>query len=168
MPIAVSRTECSAAELRREAAKTRDANKARRLLALALVMEGKPRGEAAQACGMDRQSLRDWVHRYNAEGIDGLSDRPRSGRKSRLSAEQEAELIAIVENGPDFAEDRIVRWRRADLRDVIEDRYSISLHERSVGKLLHRLGFSHLSVRPRHPQADIEAQEAFKKTSSRW
>jgi transposase len=168
MPIAVSRTEYSAPELRREAAKTRDANQARRLLALALVMEGKPRGEAAQACGMDRQSLRDWVHRYNAEGIDGLSDRPRSGRKSRLSAEQEAELIAIVENGPDFAEDRIVRWRRADLRDAIEHRYSISLHERSVGKLLHRLGFSHLSVRPRHPQADIEAQEAFKKTSSRW
>lgn len=168
MPIAVRRTERSAAELRREAAKSRDANQARRLLALALVMEDKPRGEAAKACGMDRQTLRDWVHRYNAEGIDGLSDRPRSGRKSRLSAEQEAEFAELVSKGPDLSEDGVVRWRRIDLRDVIEDRYSVSLHERSVGKLLYRLGFSHLSVRPRHPKADIEAQEAFKKTSSRW
>src|SRR3712207_7077118 len=46
------------------------------MLAIALVLEGRPRGEAAAQCGMDRQALRDWVHRYNAEGIAGLSDRP--------------------------------------------------------------------------------------------
>lgn len=168
MAIEVMRMERSAAELRREAAKTRDANRARRLLALALVIAGEPRGQAAKACGMDRQTLRDWVHRYNAEGIDGLSDRPRSGRKSSLSAQQEAEFAELVKKGPDLSEDGVVRWRRVDLRDVIEDRYGIELHERSVGKLLHRLGFSHLSVRPRHPKADVDTQEAFKKTSSRW
>lgn len=116
---------------------------------------------------MDRQTLRDWVHRYNAEGIEGLSDRLRSGRKSRLSAEQEAEFAALVRTGPDLSKDGVVRWRRVDLCNVIADRYDVELHERSVGKLLRRLGFSHLSVRPRHPKADVQAQDTFKKTSSR-
>ena len=167
MAIQISRTDYTAKELRQEAAQTKDSAQARRLLAMALVMEGSSRSEAATACGMDRQTLRDWVHRYNEEGIEGLCDRRPCGPKPRLSAEQEAQLSALVENGPDPGEDGIVRWRRVDLRDIIKDRFDIDFHERSVGKLLHRLGFSHLSVRPRHPKADLEAQEAFKKTSPR-
>ena len=69
MAVAVTRRELSAAELRREAARSRDAKAARRMLAIALVLEGRPRGEAAAQCGMDRQTLRDWAHRYNAEVI---------------------------------------------------------------------------------------------------
>jgi transposase len=167
MAIALIRMDRRAAELRREAAKTHDAKQARRLLALALVMEGADRDQAATACGMTRQTLCDWVHRYNESGVEGLVDRPRTGRKRTLSCQQEAEIATLVMQGPEICKDGVVRWRRVDLRDVIEDRYGVSLHERSVGKLLHRLGFSHLSVRPRHPNADIEAQEAFKKTSSR-
>ena len=74
MPAAVSIThlDYSASELRREAKRTDDADVARRILALALVLEGKSRGEAAISCGMDRQILCDWVHRYNAEGLVGL------------------------------------------------------------------------------------------------
>jgi len=101
MTIAITRHEPGAGELRREAARCRDARAARRMLALALVLEGASREEAARAAGMDRQTLRDWVHRYNAEGLAGLSDRPRSGRKPRLTAEQEAELATAVERGPD-------------------------------------------------------------------
>jgi len=70
--VAITRTELPAADLRREAARTRDADASRRMLAIALVLEGRPRGEAAAQCGMDRQTLRDWAHRYNAEGIAGL------------------------------------------------------------------------------------------------
>lgn len=70
--VSITRTELTAAQLRRAATRTQDANAARRMLALALVMEGKSRSEAAAACGMDRQTLRDWVHRYNAEGLAGL------------------------------------------------------------------------------------------------
>jgi transposase len=137
-------------------------------LALALVMEGASRTDAAMACGMDRQTLRDWVHRYNALGIGGLVDRKAPGPPPRLTAQQEAELAQIVEQGPDVADDGIVRWRRVDLRDVIAARFGVALHERTVGKVLDRLGFSHMSVRPRHPKADAEAQEAFKKTSRSW
>ena len=168
MTIAITRHEPGAGELRREAARCRDARAARRMLALALVLEGASREEAARAAGMDRQTLRDWVHRYNAEGLAGLSDRPRSGRKPRLTAEQEAELATAVERGPDPDRDGVVRWRRVDLQALIEARFAVRLHERSVGKVLRRLGFARLSVRPRHPKADEAAQEAFKKASPGW
>src|SRR3954469_10685147 len=139
-----------------------------RLLALPSALDGMRRDEAARAAGMDRQTLRDWVRRYNAEGLAGLRDRPRSGRRPRLTPGQEAELAAAVEQGPDPARDGVVRWRRVDLQALIEARFAVRLHERSVGKVLRRLGFTRLSVRPRHPKADEAAQEAFKKVSPSW
>src|SRR5947208_4439219 len=168
MTVAVTRRELGAVELRREARRCRDTAASRRMLALALVLEGSSREEAARAAGMDRQTLRDWVHRYNAEGPAGLRDRPRSGRKPRLTPGQEAELAAAVERGPDPDRDGVVRWRRIDLEALIETRFAVRLHERSVGKVLRRLGFSRVSVRPKHPKADEAAQEAFKKASPSW
>jgi transposase len=168
MTVAVTRKELGAAELRREAGRCRDARAARRMLALALVLEGSSREEAARAAGMDRQTLRDWVHRYNAEGHAALRARPRPGPRPRLSPEQEAELVTAVERGPDPDRDGVVRWRRVDLRALIEARFAVRLHERSVGKVLRRLGFARLSVRPWHPKADEAAQEASKKASPSW
>src|SRR5947209_16058542 len=168
MTVGITRHELGAGELRREARRCRDGAASRRMLALALVLEGASREEAARAAGMDRQTLRDWVHRYNAEGLAGLRDRPRSGRRPRLTAEQEAELVAAVEQGPDPDRDGVVRWRRVDLQALIEARFAVRLHERSVGKVLRRLGFARLSVRPEHPKADEAAQEAFKKASPSW
>jgi transposase len=138
------------------------------MLALALVLEGQTREAAARAGGMDRQTLCDWVHRYNEEGLAGLHDRRRSGRRPRLTAEQMAELETVVERGPDPERDGVVRWRRVDLQALIKDRFEVELHERSVGKLLHRLGFVRMSVRPRHPLSDPQVQEMFKKASLSW
>jgi transposase len=166
--VAITRTEHSATDLRREAAATSQASAARRMLAIALVLEGQPRAVAARFCGMDRQTLCDWVHRYNAEGLAGLPDRHGGGPARKLSAEQEAQVSAWVRSGPDLAEDGVVRWRRADLQAKIAKQFGVELHERSVGKLLHRQGFRRMSVRPRHPAADAEAQEAHKKTSPSW
>jgi transposase len=168
MTIAITRHELGAGELRREARRCRDAAASRRMLALALVLEGSSRAEAARHAGMDRQTLRDWVHRYNAGGLDALRDRPRSGRRPRLTPEQGAELATVVEQGPDPDRDGVVRWRRIDLQALIEARFAVRLHERTVGKVLRRLGFARLSVRPRHPKADEAAQEAFKKASPSW
>ena len=168
MTIAITRHELGSDGLRREAARCRDAAAARRMLALALVLEGGSREAAARAAGMDRQTLRDWVHRYNAGGLAGLRDRPRSGRKPRLTPEQGAELAAVVERGPDPDRDGVVRWRRIDLQALIEARFDVRLHERSVGKVLRRLGFARLSVRPRHPKADEAAQAAFRQASPSW
>src|SRR6187399_1243890 len=168
MTIAITRREPGAGDLRREAARCRDARAARRMLALALVLEGSSREEAVRAAGMDRQTLRDWVHRYNEEGLPGPHDRRRPGPRPRLSPEQEAELVTAVERGPDPDRDGVVRWRRVDLKALIETRFAVRLHERSVGEVLRRLGFTRVSVRPRHPKADEAAQEAFKKASPSW
>ena len=114
---------------------------------------------------MDRQTLRDWVHRFNAAGSEGLIDIRTEGPTPRLSAEQLAELAAIVEAGPDREKDGVVRWRRVDLKRVIAERFGVEFRERYVGKLLKKLGFSHISARPRHPAQDERIVEAFKKTS---
>ena len=157
-PVEITRTELSAGELRREAVRSRDAGAARRMLALALVLEGRSRQEAAESCGMDRQTLRDWVIRYNAEGLAGLSDRVSPGPAFRLRREQLTELSEIVEARPDPAVDQVVRWRRVDLRRVIRERWGVEFHERTVGKLVHRLGFARLSVRPKPSKFDPAAQ----------
>ena len=165
MALAITRRDLSAKELRAEARRTNDSDQARRLLAIALVLEGSPRTEAARVTGMDRQTLRDWVLRYNAEGVEGLRDRPRSGRPARLTTDELAELERLVEEGPNVAVHGVVRWRCADLRAEIKQRFGVEVSERHVGRLLRRLAFTRLSVRPRHPAADEAAQEAFKKTS---
>jgi transposase len=166
MPSALTlRTDFSASELRRLAKRSKDNSQSRRLLSLAAVLDGMNRTDAARIGGMDRQTLRDWVHRFNQLGPDGLLDRHAGGVEPRLSAERKAELAALVEAGPDRASDGVVRWRRVDLQRVIKERFDIDFHERYVGTILKQLGFAHMSARPRHPGQNVEIIEAFKKTS---
>jgi transposase len=143
-----------------------DADQARRLLAIAAVYEGMSREAAARLAGMDRQTLRDWVHRFNDEGAAGLVNRPPPGNPRRLTPGQEAELAKLVEAGPASAGlGHLARWRCVDLKAAIQERWGIDYHERTIGKLLDRLGFSHVTTRPRHYRQDEAALEAFKKTS---
>lgn len=166
MPAAVRmRTDFSAGELRRLAAATKNANQSRRLLSLAAVLDGMSRTEAARIGGMDRQTLRDWVHRFNERGPEGLKDNWSKGNPSRLSPDQQAELAQLVETGPDRALHGVVRWRRVDLKRLIAERFGVAYHERTVGKILHQLGFSHVSARPRHPAQDEGIMAEFKKMS---
>lgn len=166
MPSALPlRTDYSAADLRLLAKRARDNSQSRRLLSLAAVLDGMNRTDAARIGGMDRQTLRDWVHRFNQLGVDGLLDRHAGGVEPRLTTEQKAELAALVEAGPDRATDGVVRWRRVDLQRVIKERFDVDFHERYVGTILKQLGFSHMSARPRHPGQNAEIIEAFKKTS---
>ena len=160
------RNDYSAETLRQLAVKAKDANQARRLLALAAVRAGKNREEAALVGGMDRQTLRDWVHAFNERGPDGLVNGKAPGPKPKLSAEQKAELARIVETGPDPKKDGVVRWRCADLQRVIKELWDIELGEVSIGRILKDLGFSHVSPRPHHPKQEEGAIEAFKKTSA--
>jgi transposase len=162
MTVQITRRDRDADELRDHASQGSEADVVRRLLAL--VLEGHSRAQAAKTCGMDRQTLRDWVHRYNEQGIDGLSNRPHGGgAPAKLSIEEKTQLASWVRQGPDIAEDGVVRWRLRDLRDRILARFFVSMDERSVGRILKKLTFSHISVRPRHPQADAAAQEEHKK-----
>ncbi len=162
MTIAISRTELSASDLRAAAAGSADADAARRMLAIALVTEGWSRRDAATACAMDRQTLRDWVIRYNQAGLEGLGNRSgRNGPPPRLSADQRAEIANWVEQGPDFERDGVVRWRCVDLQARIAETFAVRLHERTIGKLLRKLAFRRISVRPQHPQSKPEEQAIF-------
>ncbi len=165
--VAITRLDLTAAGLRLAASREKDGAASRRMLALALILDGLDRENAARNCGMDRQTLRDWVHRYNAEGLAGLRDRKGPGAAPKLSGSQLAAFCALVEAGPDPAVHKVVRWRRCDLRDELKRRFGVEMHERTVGKHLAKLGYRRLSVRPQHPESDPEAQEAFKKTSAR-
>jgi len=159
------RTDYSPDELRRLAKRCKDTSQSRRLLSLAAVLDGMSRAEAARIGGMDRQTLRDWVHRFNAQGPEGLRNIHAGGQRSRLTPDQKKELATIVETGPDPAVDGVVRWRRVDLKRAIKERFGVDYHERHVGTLLKQLGFSHMSGRPRHPAQDGRVIDMFKKTS---
>jgi transposase len=99
--VAITRVDLTAAQLRAAAGREKDGSAARRMLALAMVLDGAERKSAAETCGMDRQTLRDWVHRYNAEGLRGLHDVKTPSPKPKLTAEQQIELARLVEAGPD-------------------------------------------------------------------
>jgi transposase len=159
--IEITRHEHSAADLRRLAGKCGDAEVVRRLLALAAVLDGASRAEAARHAGMDRQTLRAWVHRHNAEGLAGLRSRQSPGRAPVLSKEQLQELKALVIDGPDPETHKVVRWRCCDLRAGVARRFRVEVHERTVGKWLRAL-LTRLQPRPCHPKRDLAARELFK------
>ncbi len=159
------REDYSGVDLRVLASKSRDAKQTRRLMALAGVADGLSRSDAAAVGLMDRQTLRDWVHRFNELGPDGLIDRNSTGPGSKLTGPHLAALKEIVTAGPDPAIDGVVRWRCADLVKVIKTRFGVGYHENSIGKLLRSLGFSHVSARPQHLKQDPATIAAFKKTS---
>jgi transposase len=165
MAIAITRFQYNAAELRDLAVKSRDTAQSRRLLAIAMVLDGSSREEAARQAGMDRQTLRDWVHRYNDLGADGLVSRRAPGRARKLTASQMQEFRALAVAGPDPAVHHVARWRCVDLRDEVARRFGVTVQERAIGKWLRKLGLTRLQPRPYHPKKDPAAEEAFKKTS---
>jgi len=156
--------DMGAAELRRFAQGEADRCAALRALAIAQALEGASRAEAARLVGRERQSLRDAVIRYNAEGLAGLRNRPRLGRPGKLSPARQEELRAWVLAGPDsdVDVDGMSSYRLVDIAANIEQRWSVSYGLSSVSRLLHRMGLSWQTTRPAHPKGDAEAQELYK------
>jgi transposase len=163
-PIGITNMEYSAADLRRLASRETDGQVVRRLLALAMILEGYSRTDAAELNGMDRQTLRDWVHRYNADGLAGLISKVGLGPSRVLNEAQMAELLALVLAGPDPKVDKVVRWRCVDLRDQVARRFSVEVTVCTIGRWLRELKLTRLQPRPFHPKKDLAAQETFKKT----
>lgn len=157
------RTDYSSKEVRRLAARAKDAGQARRLLAIAAVLDGASREDAAQIGGMDRQTLRDWVIRFNDQGLDGLINKAAPGAPGKLTQEHKAFLARLVEEGPIPAVDGVVRWRACDLIMRLHEEFGLSVSDDTVYRALKELGFSHVSARPKAYKQDPEAMEAFKK-----
>ena len=150
--------------LRKQARRESDRRVARRILAIASALDGMSREDAARSAGMDRQTLRDWVIRYNEHGLDGLLDRPRDGRPPKLDVEEKAELYRMVLAGPDPETSGLSAFTRDDLVAICKQRFGKSLHATSMGRILRELGLSRQKARPSHPQKDLAAQAAFKKS----
>ncbi len=163
MPALAIRQDLAATELRRLARFKRDRRAAMRLLAIANALEGFSRAEAARLAGMERQALRDAVRRYNAEGVDGLHDRPRSGRPEALTSGQQAALKAWVLRGPNPERDGVSAWRLADICAHAERAYGVRYSGWGMSCLLKRLGLSRQKARPRHPQGSAAERAAFEK-----
>ena len=98
----------------------------------------------------------------NAEGVDGLYDRPKPGRPRKLDAGQEAELAQIIIAGPDPETDGISAYTLEDLAGIANERWNVSYHPWSMSRVIKRLGFSRQKARPAHPKTDEAAQAAFK------
>jgi transposase len=159
------RTDFTAGEVRRFAKRAKDAAQARRLLAIAAVLDGACREDAAKIGGMDRQTLRDWVIRFNEQGPDGLISIPSPGAPPKLGKKHRAFLARLVDDGPIPAVHGVVRWRACDLIMQLHEEFRISVSDDTVYRALKGLGFSHVSARPRAYKQDPEDMEAFKKTS---
>jgi transposase len=162
MAALVIRTDRSAEELRRLAKASRDARLARRLLAIANALSGMSRQAAAAAAGMDRQTLRDWVVRYNEAGVAGLADRWGAGRPRKLDARQEQELAQIILDGPDPETDGLSAYTLDDLARISAERFDVPYHPAAMSRVVRRLGFSRQKARPHHPDKDEAAQAAFR------
>ena len=110
------RRDISATMLRKKAREEKNGRVSSRLFGIANILDGMSREQAATHAGMTRQTLRDWVHRYNEHGIKGLKDLF-VGPECKLTPEQEQEIETLVLRGP---EGTLVRWRRVDLQKEIE------------------------------------------------
>lgn len=157
------RKDRTPAVLRKLAKAETDARVARRLLAIANARSGMSRADAAKSAGMDRQTLRDWVIRYNERGVAGLSDCWKGGRPPMLTLDEQTELLAIVMAGPDPEKDGFCAFTRDDLVAIAKKKFGKSMHPASMGRVLRRMDLSRQKARPTHPMKDPAAAAVFKK-----
>lgn len=168
MPIPL-RADYDAAQLRRIARDSADADQVRRLLALAAIYEGASRTAGAAIGGVTLQVIRDWVLRFNAAGPEGLKTRKAPGQRPKLDARHRAALAAMIEHGPIPARHGVVRWRIIDLCQWLWEEFEISVAKQTLSRELRAMGYRKLSARPRHHAQADGAVAAFKKTGPpRW
>lgn len=152
-----------ASELRALARREKNGRVASRMVAIANALDGMTRLAAARSAGMDRQTLRDWVMRYNVDGLDGLCDQPKGHNPEKLSESEQAVLLAKVFQTPDPTRDGTCAWRLSDLCDFAEARFGKRLSTSGMWGVLQRLGLSHQKARSVHPKSDPKAQADFQK-----
>jgi transposase len=158
------RMDYTAVEVRRFAKRAKDVAQCCRLLAIAAVLDGASREDAAKMGGMDRQTLRDWVIRFNQQGPEGLVNIPSPGVPPKLSKKHRTFLARLVEAGPIPAVHGVVRWRACDLIVRLHEEFGLSVSDDTIYRALKDLGFSHVSARPKAYRQDPDAVDAFKKT----
>ena len=159
------RLDYTSVDLRQFSRRCDDADQVRRLMALAVILDGGSRSDAAKVAGVTLQIVRDWVLRFNEAGPEGLATRKAPGKPSILNDEQRARLAEIVEAGPIPAAHGVVRWRLVDLGQWIWDEFGLSVTRFTLGRELRAMGYRKLSARPRHNVQRVDDIADFKKVS---
>ena len=164
-PIKIEYAGCAPEDPAKTARTYKRGGEARRFLAIAMILRGATRQEAAATQGVDRQTIRDWVARFDEAGPDGLRDKPRGESAGRLDDGQIGELVRVLAAGPGPERDGVVRWRLRNLLDWIERSFGVAYSVEGVRRLVRRPGFRHVSPRPFHTRSDPAAQEKFRRES---
>jgi transposase len=146
--------------------KERDARVHQRLIAMKFILQGLHIPEVARRMDISERPLRKWVHRFNEQGPSALCDAPRSGQPPKLKGKQIEKFKTRVRKGV-TSTDNTCSLNGKDLQQILKNEFGAKYSLSGTYFILHRLGFSCLCPRPQHPQADLEIQEAFKKTVSR-
>lgn len=159
------REDLSSAEVRAFARHSKDAGQVRRLLAIARILDGGSRSEAALMAGVTLQIIRDWVLRYNDAGVGGLATRKAPGPMTILHDGHRHALEKVIETGPIPAVHGVVRWRIIDLVQWLWDEFAVSISKQALGHELRTMGYRKLTARPRHRGQKTDDIAVFKKSS---
>ena len=150
--IGVVRTEHDATALRGLAARTHDVAQSPPLLAIAMVTDGSSHLDAARQAGLDCRTERDWVHRCNEDGVDGLLSRQGSSPAPKPTGAQMDKPRDLMLDETDPAIRQVVRCRCIDLRHEVARRFPVTVNKRTVGNWLRQLGTTRLQPCRCHPE----------------
>jgi transposase len=139
---------------------------ARRIHTVYLASKGLNCPEIMKIIGAGRRTVQQWVQKYNNSGIKGLQDKPRPGQPTKLPKGLQRILCKRIDAGP-TEQDGLCVFNGPAIQHILEREFGVLYSLRAVQKLLHRLGYSYISPRPKHKKADPQAQEDFKKTWAR-
>ena len=144
----------------------KDGRVRQRLRAMKFILQGQTIPQVAKRMDIAERPLRKWLHRLNKEGPSGLCDAQRPGQPSKINTKQIEKFKRRIRQGV-AEQDNVCSLRGKDLQRILQKEFNAQYSLGGTYFLLHRLGFSCLCPRQKHPQADIEAQETFKKSTPR-
>lgn len=143
------------------AAREADARQRDRYRVVLLAMEDLEGDDIAGRVGRSPRFVDKWVGRYRSGGIDALNPRRQTGRKAKLTPEQEQSLKQRLADGP-RDEDGVCTFRGKDICRLIEAEFGVVHTLGGIYDVLRRIGYSSLMPRPRHRKNDPEAMQAFR------
>jgi len=134
-----------------------------RLYAIYQVSIGQPSRKLETLYNTSFKQICNWVHRFEEEGIEGLQDKPKSGRPSKLTKKQLSTIKELLLSSPptEFGYNTST-WNGPILIDYVQKEYGILYKKAQIYNILKVLGFTFQKGRPSYPESDPEKQEIFK------
>lgn len=152
--------------LQQEIQRSEEARYDHRLHGVLLVAQGMTCPQVARLLGDAPRSVENWVHRFERQGLAGLTEGERSGRPSRLDEKQVKEINRVLRAKPSDAGMRINLWDGKTLAAWIDKTYRVQLGVRQCQRLFRQFEFRLRKPRPVLARADPARQKKHKKNSA--